>query len=414
MRAAIQLLKPKHRYQISSLKVLFTTLFYDIKNVMHAIPDIMRSKIDIPRIWFRCCSPEVGESRDSVLFPFLSQQNEVPADVWLQQQQDLNELTQRYPLSAVRLWSEDLLFADASSHLPDNIAFKLERAAKLLQDSPIVQSMQHNIEQQDRLLGQAFQTASDCSLWMIDDIFGEEAVAAKTYVKSADAGPVCFDEIQHVCSIISDSFQACAALHVHAAAATVDRFNNNVEYVQQSEAMTEMLSELEVLRPEVASNFESIAARESEIESLRQKIDRLESNFTDSQSLQFELQKAMSENAALRDRIQKLEIRILDQPSNTQQQRGVATQPIECLVYIAKVDFIGDGPNQLPLQKDDRVVVVMEDDLGWARGICKGRVGLFPTVICEKTPQVQLVDVTPDQVSLLEGAYARTLLKRTC
>jgi hypothetical protein len=381
---------------------------------MHAIADITRSMIDVPRIWFRCCSPQVGESRNSVLFPFLSQQNGVPADVWLQQQHDLNELTQRYPLAAVRFWSEDMLFADASSPLPDNIAFKLERATKLLQDSPIIQSMQYNIEQQDQLLGDAFQTASDCSLWMIDDIFGEEAVAAKTYVKSVDAGPVCFEEIQHVCSIISDSFQACAALHVHAAAATVDRFNNNVEYVQQSEVMTEMLSELKVLRPEVASNFESIANRESEIQSLRQKLERLESNFTDCQSLQLQLQNAMSENTALRDRIQKLEIRILEQPSNPQQQRREVTQPIECLVYIAKVDFVGDGPNQLPLQKDDRVVVIMEDDLGWARGICNGRVGLFPSVICEKTAQVELIDVTPDQFSLLEGVHARILLKRTC
>jgi hypothetical protein len=82
------------------------------------------------------------------------------------------------------------------------------------------------------------------------------------------------------------------------------------------------------------------------------------------------------------------------------------------LIYIAKVDFKGDGPNQLPLQKGDRIAVVVEDDLGWARGICQGKLGLFPSIICEKTSHIELVNIGSEQAALLEGAIARSMFKR--
>jgi hypothetical protein len=289
----------------------------------------------------------------------------------------------------------------------------MEQARRLLQDSPVIQSMQYAVEQQAQILKEDFQTANECSMWMIDDIFGEEALAAKKFIQDVQAGSIFTEDIQHVCNIISDSFQACAALHVHAAAAAIDRHNNNFEYTQQSESLTKMFSELKIFRLELASKSEAIASRDSEIHALRQQLEPLVSDFAASQSLQLELQNAMSENAMLRDRIQKLEIRMVEQPSNIYRQHRESSQPIECLIYIAKVDFKGDGPNQLPLQKDDRIAVFVEDDLGWARGFCNGRLGLFPSIICEKTSQVELVDISAEHASLLKGAFARSMSRRT-
>ena len=251
-------------------------------------------------------------------------------------------------------------------------------------------------------------------MWMIDDIFGEEAAAAKEFIQGVKAASISPEDTQHVCNIISDSLQACAALHVHAAAAAVDQYNNNIEYTLQSESHTKMFSEFKIFRMELANKGEAIAARDSEIYSLRQQLEPLLSDFAAKECLQMDLQNAASENAALRDRVQKLEMRMLEQPSTTHRQsQGGFCQTIECLIYIAKVDFKGDGPNQLPLRKDDRIAVFVEDDLGWARGVCNGRLGLFPSIICDKTSQVELVDVNSVHASLLEGAFARSLFKRT-
>jgi hypothetical protein len=374
----------------------------------------MLSEIDVPRMWFCSSSPQVAQSYSSVLRPFLFQQNEVSEEVLMQQQLHLRQLIHRYPLSAVKRWSNDALFVDAnvSALLPENLSLKIEQARKLLQDAPIIQSMQHNFDQQAQCIDEALQTSLEYSSWMIDDIFGEEAVAAKTYIKGIAAGSVLPQDMLHVCNIISDSFQACAALLVHTAATCVDRHNNHVENVQQSESITRMLSELKGFRLELASKTESIAARDSEIAYLREELEPLVSTLSDYHSLSRQLHSTLSENAALQDRIQKLEMRMLEQSSKSLRQLPATTQEIECLTYIAKVDFKGDGPNQLPLQKGDKIAVLVEDDLGWARGICRGRLGLFPSVICEKTSLVELVDVGSDLSVLLEGAIARSMFKR--
>jgi hypothetical protein len=372
----------------------------------------MLSEVDIPRIWFHSCSPQTAESNSSVLGPLLFQQNHVPEKVYTEQQRHLNQLTHRYPLSAVKLWAEDMMFTDASALLPQNLSPKIEQARKLLQDAPILQSLQFNFDRQAKLIDDALRTSLEYSMWMIDDILGEEAAAAKTYIKAVGAGSVLPEDIQHVCNIISDSFQACAALHVHAAAISVDRHNNHVEYAQQSDSITKMLSEVKGFRLELASKTESVAARDSEIASLRMELNQLLSAFSDNQSLSLKLQSSISDNAVLQDRIQKLELQMLEQSSKCHRQRPDISQGIECLIYVAKVDFRGDGPNQLPLQKGDRVAVVVEDDFGWARGICKGKLGLFPSTICEKTSQVELVNVCSEQSALLEGAIARSMLKR--
>ncbi len=372
----------------------------------------MLSEIDVPRIWFHSCSPRIAESDGSLLRPFLFQQYDVSEELFSQQQRHLSQLIHRYPLSAVKVWSKDTLFIDASARSPETLSLKMSQARTLLQDSPILQSLQCNFDRQAKFIDDALQTSLEYSMWMIDDIFGEEAVAAKTYINTIRAGSVLPEDIQSVSNIISDSFQACAALHVHAAAISVDRHNNHVEYVQQSESITRMLSELKSFRLDLASKTESVAARDHEIATLRKELEQMVSAFSDNQSLSLKLQNALSDNAILRDRIQKLELRMLEQSSKNHRQRQENSLAIECLIYIAKVDFKGDGPNQLPLQKGDRIAVVVEDDLGWARGICQGKLGLFPSIICEKTSHIELVNIGSEQAALLEGAIARSVFKR--
>jgi len=373
----------------------------------------MVSNIDVPRIWFHCCSPQNAENGSSLLRPFLSQKNQMLEDVLNRQQRDLTGTLQRYPLSAVRLWSQDMLFVDTPTLVQENVLIKIEQARKLLQDSPIIQSLQHMQEQQAELVSELLQEATSCSTWMIDDIMGEDALVAKAHIQGVTVGPVLLEDVQHVCNIVTDSFEACAALHVHAAAAAVDRHNNNIEFSQQSESYAKMVSELKFLRLELDKKTGSITARESEIELLREQLECLTAEHVAREKMQFELQCVTSENAALRDRMQKLEMRMLEQPSKIHRQRAEVPQQIECLIYIAKVDFKGDGPHQLPLRKDDKVAVFVEDGLGWARGICNGRLGLFPSILCEKTSHVELVTLGADNLSSLEGAFARTFSKST-
>jgi len=413
---AVQPLEAKKNCPILFRKVSSGTIASHVESIFkpvtqfhsHPFSDIKVSKIDVPRIWFHCCSPQNAENGSSLLRPFLSQKNQMLEEVSTQQQRDLNGMLQRYPLSAVRLWSQDMLFVDTPALLQDNMSVKIEQARKLLQDSPVIQSLQHHMEQQAQLVNEVLQEATSCSTWMIDDIMGEDALVAKARIGGVGIRPVLLEDVQHVCNIVSDSFEACAALHVYAAAAAVDRHNNTIEFTQQSESFAKMVSELKILRLELAKRAESITARDSEIELLRDQLERLAADFVSSQGLQLELQNAMTQNAALRDRIQKLEMRILEQPIKTHRQRPEVSQQIECLIYIAKVDFKGDGPHQLPLRKDDKVAVFVEDGLGWARGICNGRLGLFPSIICEKTSQVELVTLGGDHLSSLEGAFART------
>jgi hypothetical protein len=373
-----------------------------------AVSDVAIPQIDIPRIWFRSCHPQVAKSFSCLLSSFKSQQNLLSEKDSIQKQLGFSDLIQRYPLSAVKLWSE------SEELLAQHAPFNIEQARKLLQDAPIIQSLQHEIERQAHSLNEVLESACDCSKWMIDDIFGSDAISAKAFITSFEPGTVSSEDVEHVCNIISDSFQACGALLVHAAAAAVDRHNNNIEYVHQSESATKMMSELKVIRLELAKKAEEIVSRDSEIEFLHQKLETLAAQIAANQFSQTELQNVMFENEALRDRILKLEMKLMEQPSTANRQHQETSQQIECLVYIAKVDFKGDGPNQLPLKKDDRIAVILEDDLGWARGICNGRLGLFPSIICEKTLQVEIVNIGSDHAYSLDGMLTRSLLKESC